>query len=132
VLRLGKTLLVGRSPRTNDAGIRALEAIVRPFGYRVTPIEVRGCLHLKTACTALDDETLLLSPRWLKPQTLTGYRLVEVDEHEPWAANVLRVGTCLCISAATTEPPARSRPTGSRSARSTSPSSPRPRPAPRA
>ncbi len=100
VLRLGKTLLVGCSPRTNEEGIRALEGIVRPFGYRVIPIEVHGCLHLKTACTALDDETLLLSPRWLKPQTLAGYRLVEVDQHEPWAANVLRLDTCLCISAA--------------------------------
>lgn len=100
VLQLGRTLLVGRSPRTNDEGIRAFDGIVRRFDYRVIRVPVRGCLHLKTACTALDDETLLLSSRWLQPKALAGYRVVEVDEDEPWAANVARVGGRLCLSAA--------------------------------
>src|SRR5262249_8045210 len=55
VLRIGRTLFVGRSARTDDAGIAALTAIVAPLGYRVVPVGVRGCLHLKTACTALAD-----------------------------------------------------------------------------
>ncbi|HWQ83944.1 MAG TPA: arginine deiminase family protein, partial [Anaerolineales bacterium] len=59
VLRIGKTLLVGESTRTNLAGIAALKEFVQPYGYRVIPVPVRGSLHLKTACTALDDETLL-------------------------------------------------------------------------
>jgi dimethylargininase len=100
VLQVGKTLLVGRSPRTNEEGIRALDGIVRRFNYRVIPVPLRGCLHLKSACTALDDETLLVNPRWLDAETLAGYRRVEVDEHEPWAGDVLRVGGHLCLSAA--------------------------------
>jgi len=100
VLQVGRTLLVGRSPRTNQQGIRALDCLVRRFNYRVMPVPVRGCLHLKTACTALDDQTLLVNPRWLEMKTLAGYRLVEVDEKEPWAANVARVGGYLCLAAA--------------------------------
>jgi len=100
VLQVGRTLLVGRSPRTNDEGIRAFDDIVRRFDYRVIPVPVHGCLHLKTACTALNDETLLLSPRWVQPKALAGYRVVEVNADEPWAANVARVGGRLCLSAA--------------------------------
>jgi dimethylargininase len=100
VLQLGSTLLVGRSPRTNEEGIRALDRVVRGLGYRVIPVPIHGCLHLKSACTALDDQTLLLNPRWLEPRDLAGYRLVEVDETEPWAADVARLGGRLCVSAA--------------------------------
>src|SRR5262245_23479237 len=53
VLRLGRTLLVGQSSRTNAAGIALLAAIVGRHGYQVESVPVRGCLHLKTACTAL-------------------------------------------------------------------------------
>src|SRR5262245_30329144 len=53
VVRVGRTLLVGLSSRTNAAGVKALEDIVRGHGYRVVPVPVRQCLHLKTACCAL-------------------------------------------------------------------------------
>jgi hypothetical protein len=44
VLRVGRTLLVGLSSRTNLAGVQAFEAIVRRYGYCVLPVRVRGCL----------------------------------------------------------------------------------------
>ncbi|MEI9811264.1 MAG: hypothetical protein WDO18_00690 [Acidobacteriota bacterium] len=50
-MRIGKTLYVGLSRRTNVAGIQQLARFVEPFGYWVSPVEVRGCLHLKSACT---------------------------------------------------------------------------------
>ena len=100
VLRAGRTLLVGRSPRTGAAGIAALRDIAEPLGYRVTAVGVHGCLHLKTACTALDEETLLVNPAWLDATALTGFRAVAVPAEEPWAANVLRLGNHLCLPAA--------------------------------
>lgn len=92
VLRVGKTLYAGLSTRTNNAGIAALAEIVQPYGYRVIPVPVRGSLHLKTACTALDDETLLANPDWIDISPLSGLRLLPVPEEEPWSANVLRIG----------------------------------------
>src|SRR5438876_3006563 len=56
VLRVGRTLLVGLSSRTNAAGVSAFRAIIGRYGYSVVPVRVRQCLHLKTACTALPDE----------------------------------------------------------------------------
>src|SRR5262249_28856941 len=98
VLRVGRTLLVGLSSRTNQAGIDALGETARPFGYGVVPVPVQGCLHLKTACTALDDRRLLVNPAWLDVQTLQGFDLVHVPEAEPWGANVARVGTSVCLA----------------------------------
>jgi dimethylargininase len=99
VLRVGRTLLVGLSSRTDSAGARALEAAVRRHGYRVVPVAVRGCLHLKTACTALPDGRLLMNPSWLDREALRGFETVAVPEGEPWAANTLPVGGAVCLAA---------------------------------
>src|SRR5206468_133676 len=88
VLRVGKTLFVGQSRRTNAAGAAALTAITAPFGYRVTTIRVSSCLHLKTACTALPDGRLLVNPAWINADALRDYELVPVPKDEPWSANV--------------------------------------------
>lgn len=100
VLRVGRTLLVGISARTNRAGIEALERIVGAYGYRVVPVPVKGSLHLKTACTALDERTLLVHSRWLDREALKGFELIPIAEEEPWAANVLRLGEHICMSSA--------------------------------
>jgi len=95
VLQLGRQLLVGRSLRTSAAGIAALAAAVAPWGYQVRTVEVRGCLHLKSAVTAIDAQTLLVNPDWIDREVLRGHALVEVDPEEPGAANVLRVREAL-------------------------------------
>lgn len=99
VLRVGRTLLVGQSPRTNRQGLDALGRVVHGFGYVVVPVPVHGCLHLKTACTALDDETLLVNPAWVDVEALAGLATVPVAPSEPFAGNVLRVGGAVLASA---------------------------------
>jgi dimethylargininase len=89
VVRVGKTLLVGRTARTNDAGIAALRALVAPYDYAVVAVDVRDCLHLKTACTALPDGALLVNRAWASD--IGGFELVSVAPEEPHAANVVTV-----------------------------------------
>jgi dimethylargininase len=89
VLRVGHTLYVGHSARTNLAGIARLAAVAEPLGYRVVPVAVTGCLHLKSAVTALDEQ--LVNRAWLDPSPFRGLELVDVVAEEPGAANVLRV-----------------------------------------
>jgi dimethylargininase len=62
VLKVGTTVYVGRSDRTNEHGVLALAAIVEPLGYRVKPIPVTKVLHLKSAVTALPDGTVIGFP----------------------------------------------------------------------
>lgn len=99
VLRIGRTLWVGNSARTNAAGIAALEAIVRNLGYTVAAVSVRGALHLKTACTALPDGRLLVNPAWLDLAPLSEYQHIKIPRGEPFAANVLPVGNRVLCAA---------------------------------
>ena len=100
VLRVGRTLLVGQSSRTNAAGLDALRAAARRFGYDVRSVPVRHCLHFKSACAALPDGRLLANPDWLDTEPLRGFELVRVPDEEPDAANLLLVGTRVCLPAA--------------------------------
>lgn len=99
VLRIGKTLFVGLSSRTNTLAISALTDIVKPFGYTVVAVPVTGCLHLKTACTAILDDVLLINPAWIDTAPLQGYTVVPVAPDEPWAANTIRVDEAICAQA---------------------------------
>jgi dimethylargininase len=92
VLVVGRRVFVGRSQRTDAAGALALSAALAPFGYAVTPVAVTGCLHLKSAVTCLDGDTLVANPDWIDMDPLSGYSVVRVDPAEDAAANVLPIG----------------------------------------
>lgn len=102
VLRVGRDVFVGLSPRTNEEGVRQLTEELSPFGYRVKPVEVRGALHLKTACSFVGENTLLINRNWIDASTLGGLKLLDVAEDEPWAANALRIGGTVVLPAAFT------------------------------
>jgi dimethylargininase len=92
VLVLGRRIYVGRTRRSNDDGIRQLQQAVAPHGYLVEPVVVTGCLHLKSAVTALDSETVLCNAAWVDPAAFAPAAAVLVATDEPGAANVVRVG----------------------------------------
>jgi len=91
VLQVGKKFFVGLSARTNQVGINSLRHFLAPFGYEVNAVKMKDCLHFKSACTALDESTLLVNPHWLDLQSFENYRLIAVSEREQNAANVLRL-----------------------------------------
>jgi dimethylargininase len=55
---------------------------------------------LKSAVTAVSDDTLLLNPQWAPAERFANYRLVEVHPDERAGANVVRVRDHLLYSAA--------------------------------
>ena len=99
VLRLGRVLYVGLSSRTNQAGIVALAHAVEPFGYRIVPVAVSGCLHLKSAVTAIGDEAVLANPEWIDMDVFADVAVLPVHAQEPHAANVLRARGVLLADA---------------------------------
>ena len=50
---------------------------------------------LKTAVTRVNDKTLLINRRWVDIENFEGYRLIEVDESEPFAGNCLPIGDAI-------------------------------------
>jgi dimethylargininase len=98
VVRSGRSLYVGLSPRTNAAGISALRDVVARYGYTVTAIPVHSCLHLKTACSALPDGRFLVNREWIDVSALAGNDLVPVPEGEPWAGDVLVIDSNVILA----------------------------------
>ena len=100
VMRISRDLYVGLSARTDAAGIAELADCVRHFGYRVVPVELRDCLHLKSACTFIGDACVLGHRAFLDAAPLAAYRFLEVAPDEPGAANALRVGETVLLPSA--------------------------------
>jgi dimethylargininase len=92
VMRIGRTLYVGLSHRTNRAGIEQLAGELGPLGYAVVPVTVRGALHLKSACSSLGGGAILVNRNWLDMEPLAQFRMVDVAPGEGRAANVLALG----------------------------------------
>jgi dimethylargininase len=99
VLHLDDMTLVGRSARTNDAGIAALRIFMRPFRHDVKEVPVPRCLHLKSAMTCLGEQTILISRALIDVELPAGYQRIDVDPSEPEAGNVLRINDCLMQAA---------------------------------
>ena len=100
VLRVGRTLYVGLSGRSNRAAIGQIRAWLAPLGYSVLGVEVEGCLHLKSAVTRVAADALVVNRDWLDVSALGDLCLIDVDPAEPMAANALRIGESVLYAAA--------------------------------
>ncbi|MET1052369.1 MAG: dimethylargininase [Mycetocola sp.] len=100
VLKVGSTVYVGRSSRTNAEGIRQLRAIATPLGYSVVAVPVTRALHLKSTMTALPDGTIIGHPDLVDDPAFFPH-FVAVPEREGVAVVVLSDDTVLLSSTAT-------------------------------
>lgn len=94
VLRIGRTLYVGLSSRTDRAGLDCLAEIASPLGFATVEARLRDCLHLKTGATFAGPDgngvpILVCNPAAVDPAQFAGVEAVAVDESEPAAANVV-------------------------------------------
>ena len=99
VLVVGRDVYVGLSTRTNVNSMRQLREFVADYGYRVTGVDFKDCLHLKSSVTAVSDDTLLVNPDWVDPSAFSGQACIVVDPAEPRGANVVRVGDTVLFGA---------------------------------
>jgi dimethylargininase len=100
VLVAGRRAWVGLSSRTNRAGAEQLTRILGGVGYAVRTVPVDGCLHLKSAVTAVGDGLLLINRAFVPVDAFEGVSLIHVDPDEPQAANALAVGPLVVYPAA--------------------------------
>ena len=99
VLRIGRHFFVGLSARSNLEAVEQMRAALQPFGYQVHGVKTRDCLHLKSAVTAVNDETVLINPNWVDTAPFAHYQQIRVDPTEPHAANVVRLDAGLIMPA---------------------------------
>jgi dimethylargininase len=93
-MRVGNTLYVGRSARTNPLGIAQLSVL----GLRVVPVELpRGVLHLKCVCSPLGDGRILLAEQSI-PAEMFDAEPVWVPASETYAANAVAIGRHVIVA----------------------------------
>jgi len=99
VMRIGRKVFVGATNRTNAEGVAQLRNALAPFGYDVSEVSVTGCLHLKSACSYVGRDSILVNRKLFDASPLAGFELIEVPESEQAAANVLSVGNAVIVPA---------------------------------
>lgn len=92
VVFLDDTFVIGKSTRTNVAGIEALTRHMKALDFNVDVLDVpSSTLHLTTVCSSPRPGTLVYSERDLGPESLRAYvdDLIPVPADEAYAANTL-------------------------------------------
>ncbi len=97
VLQVGSTVYVGLGGRTNGEGVSQLRGHVATRVRSVVPVPLHNVLHLKSAVTALPDDTLLARPELLDATALQqSVRVVDEDA----GCHVVPLGDDLVLLAA--------------------------------
>ena len=91
-VRIGRTLFVGVSSRTNLSGVEQLRSILGPYDYEVKPVRVTGCLHLTTGCSYLGNHTVIMNSDWIDASVFKDFEIIHTPPEEPWAANTMVIG----------------------------------------
>src|SRR6266516_261184 len=99
VLRIGRRVFAGLSRRTNREAFSQLRDLLQAYDYQVQSAEVRGCLHLKSACSFIGHDTVLVNRSWIDPERFRGFQLLDVPDEEPAAANALLIKDVVIIPA---------------------------------
>ncbi|MBI4487101.1 MAG: dimethylargininase, partial [Acidobacteria bacterium] len=89
VLVVGRQVFIGASARTNVEGIDQMRRLLEPLGYATRAVPVHGCLHLKSAVTAVGRDTVVINRDWAPADAFAGLTLIDIDRDEPHAANAL-------------------------------------------
>jgi dimethylargininase len=89
VLVMGRQIYVGMSTRSNFKSLTQLRNILSPLDYQVIGIEVHGCLHLKSAVSRVNDDTVLINRQWVDGIQFNRFKMIDIAATEPHAANCL-------------------------------------------
>lgn len=99
VMRIERTLYVGVSRRTNREAITQLSGLLLPYDYEVKAIPVDGCLHLKSACSYIGQNTVLANRQWIDTEQLKTFEILDVPVEEPGAPNALLLEDLVVVPA---------------------------------
>lgn len=103
VLRIGDILFIGRSKRTDDAGISSFRDFVEAEGFELRVIDIPPhVLHLTSMCSSPRDDILLLTEDTVPIDAfgeLTGTEVVIIPKSEVKGVNVIGFGDRAIIAA---------------------------------
>jgi len=96
VLKIENRVFIGLSARTNLHAIRQLRKVLEGSDLEIVPVKVQNVLHLKSACTYLGNNYVILSKGNFDVSVLRDYEKIVVPRGEEYAADCLAInGTVL-------------------------------------
>ena len=100
ILVTEREILVGKSARTDAAGVAELSNLTADWGYTVRELQTpEGVLHFKTDCSLLDEETILCTPRLAASGCFKDYRVIHTADGEEACANAIRFNDLVIMPA---------------------------------
>jgi dimethylargininase len=97
VLCVGEFVFIGLTTRTTQDAIDQFASLARPFGRTTVAVSVPGCLHLKSAITALPDNSLIGVKGWYDQTPFLEAGFTIHDAAEPSGGDVLCVGNTVVL-----------------------------------
>jgi dimethylargininase len=96
VLKIEDKVFVGLSARTNIHAISQLRKILENSNFETVPVTIHNVLHLKSACTYLGNNYVILSKGHFDTDILRDYKKIVVPRREEYVADCLAInGTVL-------------------------------------
>lgn len=96
VLKIKDKVIVGISTRTNQNAVDQLREILHGTNLEISSVKLRGVLHLKSACTYIGNNCVVLSRGHFDADILRDYETIVVPKGEEYAADCLALrGTVL-------------------------------------
>ncbi len=87
IMMVGDDYYIGRSKRTNKAGIDQIVGILQRYGMRGIPTKMNDMLHLKTGLSYLEHNKLLISRAFADEPKFASFEHLEISPDESYAAN---------------------------------------------
>lgn len=98
ILVTEREILIGRSARTDAAGVAELKRLTSRWSYSVREVETpAGVLHFKTDCSLMDEETVLATKRLSDTGCFDGYKIINTADGEEASANAIRFNELVLV-----------------------------------
>jgi len=91
-------VFVGLSARTNLNAVSQVKQILKDTNLQVVPVKVRNVLHLKSVCTYLGRNYVILSKGNFDTDVLSGLAKIIVPKGEEYAADCLAINETILMA----------------------------------
>lgn len=90
---------IGLSARTNQEGANQMIAILQKYGLTGSVVTLEKVLHLKTGLAYLENNNLLAAGEFITKPEFQHLNIIEIPEHESYAANCIWVNDWVIMPA---------------------------------
>jgi dimethylargininase len=97
VMMVGKHFFVGLSERTNIEGAQQLNSILESHGMKLTVVEIKDMLHLKSGVSYLENNMLLAVEQFESLPAFGHLDILPVPAQEAYAANSVWINDTVLV-----------------------------------